>query len=239
MGRMFISGVSTGLGLALAQTCLADGHELWAMGRSEPVEVSSSERFHFVSQDLREFEAIPAAVATLLKDCPGLDCAILNSGALGDIKDLASTSQDEIRFVMDLNVWSNKWLIDALIASPVSVAQIVGMSSGAAINGSGGWGPYSISKAALNLLFQVYAEEQPKTHFCALAPGVVYTQMIQTIADTRPIDERFSASGRIREALAGGQVMEPAVAARRYLDAVQVVRNLPSGTFADVRKLDT
>ena len=48
---------------------------------------------------------------------------------------------------MELNVWANKELIDTL-ALHAKVKQIVGISSGAAINGSKGWGSYSLSKSS-------------------------------------------------------------------------------------------
>ena len=49
------------------------------------------------------------------------------------------------------------------------------------MNGSKGWGAYSLSKAGLNMLLKVYAKEMPETHFTALAPGIIDTPMVQHI----------------------------------------------------------
>ena len=84
---------------------------------------------------------------------------LLNAGVLGEIKDLSDTTLAEIAAVMDVNVWANKVIYDTLRELDTRIQQLVAISSGAAFNGSGGWGAYSMSKSALNLMFRVYAHE--------------------------------------------------------------------------------
>ena len=102
------------------------------------------------------------------------DIVILNAGILGEIRILNHTNLTEIKDVMELNVWANKEIIDA-ISSYASAKQIIGISSGAAVNGTKGWGAYSLSKSTLNMLLKVYANELPQIHFSALAPGIIKT----------------------------------------------------------------
>ena len=89
---------------------------------------------------------------------------------LGSLGDMSEAQLDDLKRVMDVNVWSNKTVLDALFARAFPVKQVVTISSGAAVNGNRGWRGYSISKAALNMLTRLYAAENPDTHFCARWP---------------------------------------------------------------------
>lgn len=241
MTRVLITGVSSGLGRAVATCCVARGFEVFGLSR-RPCDIDG---VRFVSADLSDHGSIAGKLAELLEGVDALDYVLLNAGVLGAIKDLAETSYDEIRAVMDVNVWANKALIDALLGSTTSagatsvrrVSQIIGVSSGAAKSGSGGWGGYSISKAALNLLLRVYAGEHPDTHFTALAPGVIETTMIRTILSA-PDDPRHEANGRLRAANAEGRIMAPDTAAARLVDALPGLRDrFASGAYADIREM--
>jgi NAD(P)-dependent dehydrogenase (short-subunit alcohol dehydrogenase family) len=210
---------------------------VYGVSRTPPEGIAAEARFRFASLDLRRFDAIPAVLKQLLQGTDDLDLVLLNAGVLGQIKDLQSTSIDELREVMDVNVWSNKVLIDTLLGEiQVSVKQVVAISSGAAFNGSGGWGAYSISKSALNLLVRVYAHEHPGTHFCALAPGIVDTPMIRYILE-QPEDPRFAANGRIRAAQRESRVLPPETAAATVQRRVPELLERQSGSYVDIRQM--
>lgn len=233
-----ITGVRTGLGHALAKRLLDGGATVYGISRGAPPDLVKHERMNFHALDLRRFDEIGPGLGALLGQTNALDLVLLNAGVLGELKDLASTSYDEARAVMDINVWANKALVDALMLRPsIRVAQVIGISSGAAVYGSGGWGPYSISKAALNLLLRVYAHEHPQTHFTALAPGIVETAMIHTIL-AQPDDARFGATTRVKAAGQEGRIMTPDEAAQRLLDSVDALRGrYDSGAYVDVRDM--
>jgi NAD(P)-dependent dehydrogenase (short-subunit alcohol dehydrogenase family) len=154
---------------------------------------------------------------------------------LGEIKDLRDTALDEIGKVMDVNVWANKVLLDVVIGS-CTVEQVVAISSGSAFNGSGGWGAYSISKSALNLLVRVYAHEHPEIHFTALAPGLVHSDMLGYVLSL-PDDPRYAANGRIRRAARESRTFTPAQAAASVLARLRDLVDQPSGAYVDVRRL--
>jgi NAD(P)-dependent dehydrogenase (short-subunit alcohol dehydrogenase family) len=237
--KVLLTGVHTGLGHALARECLDRGAQVWAISREEPEDLVEREGWTFRVLDLRWFEEIRHGLEGLLEGAGSLDLAVLNAGVLGPVRDMADISLDEIRSVMDVNVWANKELLDGLWALDHVPAQVLGISSGASSNGSGGWGPYSISKAALNLLMRVYADERPETHFTAVAPGIVDTAMTRWLRDEADDDERHRATGRVRAAFAEGRTRTPEEAAKRLLDLLPRFREEPSGAFVDVRDLET
>ncbi|MBC8291116.1 MAG: SDR family NAD(P)-dependent oxidoreductase, partial [Planctomycetes bacterium] len=162
----FVTGVSTGIGFGLTEELLHRGWRVIGLSRREPAFTNPAERFSFCSIDVADSETLVENVSVLLSDTTHVDLAVLNAGVLGVISDLADATLDDLQNTMNVNVWSNKLILDALFAGGRTVHQVVTISSGAAVNGNRGWGGYSISKTALNKLTCLYAKEQPGTHFC-------------------------------------------------------------------------
>lgn len=237
MNTVFITGVSSGLGLALAEAYLDRDWEVYGISRRTPEGLARHAAFHYASLDLREHGQTPRVIAELLGDLDHLDLAILNAGTISRIEDLANVDLDELKDVMDVNVWANKTLIDALYSEIGVIDQIVTISSGASVNGYRGWSGYSVSKAALNMLTMLYARERPGTHLCALAPGVIDTPIQEEIRKL-PHDPRFPAIENIRRKRGTPDMLSPADGAARVIAAIE---RLPwvvaSGEYVDVRKL--
>ncbi len=231
MRKILITGVSSGLGAALAEACLARGDDVYGLGRHDNKALHNKPGYYFLPVDLSDVELLRENIKEFLRH-HHFDLAILNAGQLGEIKELGETSLAELRRIFDLNVLANKQIIDALDLH-AKVDQVAAVSSGAAINGHKGWGSYSISKAALNIMIKVYAEEKPWTHFSAIAPGVVMTPMLKELFDTAD-PALFPSVQRLRE----GLILSPEVAAERFLKACEVTRvKHPSGSFLDVRTM--
>jgi benzil reductase ((S)-benzoin forming) len=234
--NVLVTGAHTGLGHALATRCLDDGARVWAVSRREPEDLFGRDGWRFASLDLARHETIRPVLEKLLCRVESLDLVVLNAGVLGPIRDLAAISHGEIRSVMDVNVWANKEIIDGLFALGMAPRQVIGISSGASKNGSGGWGPYSISKSALNLLLRVYANEHPDTHFASVAPGLVDTPMTREVR-RQSDDPRHPATARVRGALEAGHGSTPAAAAGKLLSLLDSIRDRTSGSYVDVRDL--
>ena len=233
---VLITGISSGIGRGLAQACLERGDQVFALGRKPMPDGAGLPGLHFVPCDLARFGDIPQALARLLAGVNRLDTVILNAGILGGISDLADTSMERLKEVMDVNLWANKALLDALFAGPWEVDQVVAISSGAAVSGARGWSGYALSKAALNMLIKLYAAERPQTHFTALAPGLVDTGM-QTYARALPADPRFPSIDRLKRAHGTADMPMPDEAAPKLLEAVRILRRKPSGDFHDLRTM--
>jgi benzil reductase ((S)-benzoin forming) len=188
--------------------------------------------------DLTDYESVPLALETLLMGISHLNVVILNAGILGKMQDMADTSLEEIRTVMEANVWSNKVLLDWLLKSGIRVDQIVLISSGAAVNGNRGWGAYALSKATLNMLTQLYAHEFPHSHLIALAPGLVDTAMQDVLCDPDQVDDGLFPSVKKLRAARGTESMPSAsVAGKMIANMIPSLKQLPSGSFTDVRTL--
>lgn len=234
--NVLITGTSSGLGFALAKHYLEAGHTVYGISRKMNEELNSFSNFHFLVQDITRFDEVETNLISFLKDVQVLGLVILNAGVLNEIKDLKDTGLDEIRKVMDVNVWANKILLETLFHEVEEISQVVAVSSGAAVSGARGWNAYSLSKATLNMLISLYAKEFTDTHFCALAPGLVDTEMQEYIFSLKD-DEKFPVVERLKETKKSGKMPAPAEAARNFAKAVEAVKNYESGTFLDVRKM--
>ena len=228
--NILITGIGSGLGEALTKEYLAYGDAVYAIGRTCPKIFDNNPHFFFLPYDLTQTFMINTEIRPFIEN-RAFDVVILNAGVLGEIQTLKQTDLDEIKEVMEINVWANKELIDAL-NEYADIKQVVGISSGAAVNGSKGWGAYSFSKAGLNMLLSVYAKELPEIHFTALAPGVIDTPMVQHIIHDVN-DAKFPSAKRLKE----GHIQSPQEAAKLLISTFDKLLEYKNGSFLDVRTM--
>lgn len=235
MKRLFITGNSSGLGLALTQHYISQAWQVFGCSRRGcPIE---HEQLHDLQCDLSQLDSVQSRLDTLLNDVERLDLVILNAGVLGKIQELNQTPLSEIQAMMDINVWANKLIMDYLHQRQIPIGQIVMMSSGASVFGNKGWNAYSISKASLNMLAKLYAHEFPNTHISALAPGLIDTQLMDYLCGDEIDTDTFPALERIRHAR-GTEVMQtPAAAAINVAKAIELLPQQTSGSYLDMREL--
>jgi benzil reductase ((S)-benzoin forming) len=241
---ILITGVSRGVGYWLANKQIFSGSRVYGLSRNQPENFAQKDLFFFRQIDLEavgndeNVENLMIAVRKLIQTADKLDQVVLNAGVLGEIQDLRDTALPELNRIMNINLWANKVLLDALLSSGVRVKQVVAISSGASVNGNRGWGGYSLSKAALNMLIKLYAAEWPdrETHFTALAPGIIDTGMQEQIADQAE-DSRFPSLDRLRSKRGTEEMPTPEAAAPRLWKVIDALPELvESGEIADVRQ---
>jgi len=237
MNHAFITGVSSGIGYALAQEYLRRGWRVYGVSRRTATGLSEDGRFNHATLDLHDHQRTSSVLSGLLEGVKRLDIAVLCAGVLGHFDDLASVDLGDLKQVMEINLWANKTVIDGLFCDGRTVGQVVTITSGASVNGNRGWAGYSISKAALNMLTKLYAREHLETHFCALSPGVIDTPMLDKLCTLSP-DDRFPALEALRSKRNTPEMPTPEKAASQLIDVFARLPELvESGEYADVRKL--
>ncbi|MFY9075570.1 SDR family NAD(P)-dependent oxidoreductase [Malaciobacter mytili] len=226
--NILITGCSSGLGLALTNLYLQKGYKVFGLSRKKPP--IENKDFEFKQIDLSKTLKIKELLEEYLLNIKEFELVYLNAGILGEIKTLDLLSLDEMKEVFEINVFANKEILDIL--AKCKVEKILAISSGASINGSKGWASYSLSKAGINMLINLYAKELINTKLYAIAHGVIKTPMTDYIRFE--IDEEiFPSAKRLKE----GEIQTPKEAAQRVDKTLEKLETIPSGSFIDVKKI--
>jgi NAD(P)-dependent dehydrogenase (short-subunit alcohol dehydrogenase family) len=188
-GRVaLVTGASRGIGRAAALAFAEAGAHVVALARTtgalEELDDEISARggsTTLVPLDLADAPAIEKLGPALLERWGKLDILLANAGMLGPLTPLTHASPKEWANVFDTNVTANWRLLKsvdpALQAS--DAGRVILMSSGAAHKCLAYWGPYSISKAAVEAMARTYAAETAKTPLKVMLvnPGPLRTRM--------------------------------------------------------------
>ena len=228
MKNILITGCSSGLGLALTKKYLKEGYNVFGISRSKPN--ISNKNFTFKSYDLSKLKNIKKELKPFIKKIGTIHTVYLNAGILGEINSMTKLTTQDIKKTLDINVFSNKEILDIL--SKMAVKNVIGISSGASVNGSFGWGGYSLSKSSLNMLINLYAKEMPRTQLLAVAPGVIETPMTDIIRFE--IDDTVFTSAQI---LKKGIIQKPKEAAKKLFKLKKRLHSFESGSFIDIRNI--
>ena len=233
--RILITGVSSGLGHGLAKCYLAMGADVYGCSRRSPDDLLE-QGLNFCALDLSQQAESEPKFRAWIEDVESFDVVILNAGVLGKIKDMQDCSMAELKATMEVNVWSNKWILDACLGGSRTIQQVIGISSGASLSGSRGWNGYSLSKAALNMLIKLYAGECPSTHFTSFAPGLVDTAM-QDYMTSLPEDPRYAPIEILKAAKGTDAMPSGYECAQKLIHTFPRLLENESGGYADIRKL--
>jgi len=177
-----ITGASRGIGLALVQEYLKNGHLVLAVSRNVKrinVEPGNENSLIRVSADITSDKGVKAVRAQIAKQGE-LNVLIHNAGQLV-YKPFTDIDRLELEDIYRVNVFAPFMLTQALFdlmeqCHTINISSIGGVEDSMKFSGLSA---YSSSKAALNCLTQMWAEEFKDTDhtFNCLALGSVETEM--------------------------------------------------------------
>ncbi len=183
-----VTGASRGIGAAVARSLAAKGAHVIALARtSGGLEELDDEikkvggTATLVPVDLRNFDDLDRMGQALFERFKKLDILVGNAGQLGVLSPLPHVDQKAWDEVIAVNVTANFRLIRSLdlLLRAADAARAVFITSGAANKASAYWGPYAVSKAALDMLVRTYAAEVSTTEIKVnlFNPGPIRTRM--------------------------------------------------------------
>jgi len=177
--NIVVTGASRGIGRALVDVFLAQGHRVWALSRNIS-ELSTLSGVQAVSLDISKESDVQEWVASCGNT--SFDVLVNNAGMLVN-KPFAETTAKDFEKVYMVNVFGVANLIRNLLPHFSQQAHIVNISSMGGINGTSkfpGLAAYSSSKGALGILTELLAEEFKDRDLSvnALALGAVQTEML-------------------------------------------------------------
>jgi NAD(P)-dependent dehydrogenase (short-subunit alcohol dehydrogenase family) len=183
-----ITGASRGIGAETARLFAAEGAHVVLLARTVGglEEVDDAIRAKggtatLVPCDLTEFDRVDNLGPPLYERFGKLDIFIGNAGILGDMTPLGHYEPKRWRTVFDVNVHANWHLIRTLepLLKRSDAGRAVLITSSAAHNSRAFWGAYAASKAALEAMTRVWADELANTSVRVnlLNPGRTRTAM--------------------------------------------------------------
>lgn len=180
----FVTGASTGLGLAFTEMLLAEGVEVWGTAR-DAARLPARPRFHAVALELADGAAAEKSFLSAERDAGGFDVVINNAG-FGAFGAFAHT---------DFSVWEEQFrvmLVNTARLSQVALRGMLHRKHGALVNISSIAGEFGMPyQAAYNSI---------KAGLSALSESLMYevrgTGVI--VLDFRPGDYRTDFQGAVR-----------------------------------------
>jgi len=184
-----ITGASRGIGAAVAKKFAALGAHVILVARTVGALEEVDDEIQadggsatLVPMDLKDLDRIDQLAAEVAERFGKLDILVGNAGILGELRPLDSTTNEIWDDVMAINVTANFRLIRAFnpLLRKSESGRVIFVTSGVAREPFAYWGgAYAASKAALEMLAKVYAEETEKTNIQVnlVDPGVVATNM--------------------------------------------------------------
>lgn len=240
--KAIVTGHTRGLGAAIAEQLLARGIAVLGLARSGNTDLAARypELLREIALDLADPGALLAALAgdTMTAFVAGAPSLLLinNAGMLQPVGPLAQQDASAIARTVSLNVAAPLILSSALAAQMAGrPCRILHVSSGAGRHAYPGWSIYCATKAALDQHANgVALDKSPGVRICALAPGVVDTDM-QTEVRALPA-EQFPLRERFIKMKNEGTLTPAAVAAKKVVDYL-LSDAFGTAPVADIREL--
>jgi len=182
-----ITGVTRGLGRAMAERLISLGHTVLGCGRDadriEELRRAHPKRHDFDRVDVSSDEEVQTWVARLHKKCGAPDLVLNNAAMINRNAPLWRVSPREFSDVIDVNLKGTVNVIRSFLPNMIKKHR------GVIVNFSSGWGrsadkdvaPYVATKWAIEGLTQALALELPPgLATVSLNPGIINTDMLQS-----------------------------------------------------------
>ena len=180
-----VTGASSGIGLALVKTLLAEGYAVLGIANNFEKAGLSHADFSSRSINLANLDALPEALSSVLDDIDMPIKALINNAGIGRMGFLEQLSVNDIRLVMDTNLTSQIIVTKAFLPLLKKQGQgdIVFMGSEAALKGARQGSIYCASKFAIRGFSQSLRDECGKSgvRVTLINPGAVRTPFFEKL----------------------------------------------------------
>jgi len=168
-GRIIlVTGASRGIGYATAKQLAAAGAHVIAIARTQGGLEDLDDDIKaagglctLVPMDLKDGDSVDRLGKALHERYGKLDGLLLNAGQLGDITPLPHIKPEDWDSVLNVNLTANYRLIRALdpLLRASDAGRVVAVTSSVAQSHRAYWGAYAVSKAGLEAMANIYAQE--------------------------------------------------------------------------------
>ncbi len=215
---VFITGVSSGIGLATYNLLKKEGFFVFGIGRKFTDDIETEFKLHLdlsSEQQVKDFKF------------PKIDTdeiyLINNAGIIGEIDKIANLEKETELNVLMVNTISLMVLCRKLIQQfKGKKIKIINISSGAGKRPISGWSTYCASKAAVDMFSLCLQEEENErksgVKVIAYSPGVVDTNMQTEIR--RRNEQQFSSVQHFKNLKENDELLSPLTVANNILNVL-------------------
>lgn len=184
--NIVLTGVSRGLGLAMAAGFIEAGHTVYGCARSESALADLRSRWpaphRFDAVDVADDASVADWASAVLAQADGIDLVVNNAALMNRPAPLWQQTAEEISRLLVVNIGGVANVIRHFVPAMIERGR------GVIVNFSSGWGrstspevaPYCASKWAIEGLSQALAQELPDGMAAvALNPGIIDTDMLR------------------------------------------------------------
>ncbi|KAJ2881141.1 hypothetical protein H4R27_004278 [Coemansia aciculifera] len=229
-----VTGASRGIGKAIAQEFLHQGINVLGVSRSTPATLESTTDAKFIPciADVTNPDDLVRILEAAQHTGMSVITLINNAGTLDPISKICDVDLDSWRQSFEVNVVAVVALTQRLLPLlRASKGRVINISSGAAIGAYQGWAAYCASKAALNMVTQSIAMEEPEIVAIALRPGAVDTDMQTVIRSVGQDAMREDQFAKFQSLYSEGTLLQPELPARAVVRLALEAPKSMSGMF--------
>ncbi len=199
---VFITGGARGLGKALAKAFLSEGASVAVNGRNRETLARFEDEFKgapalAMPADISVYEEMDAALKRVIEAWGKVDILIHNAGIVNPLSPSEKMKKEDFDKTIDINVKGGFYVLQLFGRRMMEqgAGRIINISSQVALYGEKGFLPYSISKAALNVMTTTLAYEWSNrgVTICSLAPGFIKGGMNEGLVKKQAFVDHLSA----------------------------------------------
>jgi 3-oxoacyl-[acyl-carrier protein] reductase len=223
--HLVITGTSSGIGRALAERLLAQGHQVWGLARSDQSELAARHPGDFRASrcDVADWAQLERAAAAIAAAWPHADGLITCAGVQGAIGPALTLDPREWSATVRANLDGTYYAIRALhglLRRAPRRAKIVCFSGGGATKARPNFSAYAAAKTGVVRLVETLAEElrDEPLDINAVAPGAINTRLTDEVLRLGPavVGEAEYQSAR-RQKERGGDALDKALGLVEWL----------------------
>ena len=181
---VLVTGASSGIGRAVAQNLLQQGHTVIGASRDCRKFTRQMDNFSSVQLDLTRLNELPQKIRQLQQSFPEIDAVVFSAG-MGQFGSVEEFSYPQIEALMTINFTSQVFLTKAMLPALKRKASsdLIYIGSEAALKGSRKGAVYCASKFALRGFTQALREEcgNSNVRVCLINPGMVKTAFFENL----------------------------------------------------------
>jgi 3-oxoacyl-[acyl-carrier protein] reductase len=191
--NLVITGSSSGIGHALTEHLLAQGHQVWGLARSDQSGLFKQSKgvFRATRCDVAEWKQIAEAASEVAATWPHLDGLVTCAGIQGELGPAMTADPERWSATVRANLDGTYFALRAFhaqLARAPRRAKVICLSGGGATKARARFSAYAAAKTGMVRLVETIAEElrdQP-IDLNAIAPGAINTRLTEEVLTLGP-----------------------------------------------------